>query len=344
MKAVLFDAYGGPEVLVTRDVPDPEPGPGEVRVRVKLCAINLLALFGRRGIPGRDLPLPHVGGSDVAGTVDMLGPGVTGWTTGQRVIVNPSLWCGRCAYCEAGNQTLCDHYRILGEHVWGGCAEYVVVPAINLSDLPERFSFADGAAVPLTFQTAWRALFTQADLRAGETILVLGASGGVAVAAIQMARMAGATVYAVTAGPDSVERTRSLGADVVLDRNEVDFGKAVWVHTGKRGVDVVLENVGAATWKSSIRSLARGGRLVTYGATTGPIGETNIALLFWKQITLRGSTMGGPREFAAAMDAFRSGRVRPIVHEVLPLDDLRVAHEHLEAGQQFGKIVLEVGG
>ena len=163
-----------------------------------------------------------------------------------------------------------------------------------------------------------------------------------AVAAIQMAKMAGATVYAVTAGADSVERARALGADVVFDRNEIDFAKAVWAHTDRRGVNVVLENVGAATWKSSLRALAKGGRLVTYGATTGPIGETNIALMFWKQLTLRGSTMGGPTEFAAAMDAFRSGRVRPIVHEVLPLDDLRLAHEHLEAGEQFGKIVLEV--
>lgn len=340
MKAMVFHEHGGPDVLVMGEVDDPVPGAGEVLVDVRACALNHLDIFVRRGIPGLELPFPHVGGSDISGVVEKVGDGVEGLTRGDRVLVNPSTWCGRCEACLEGQHPLCDHYRILGEHLWGGFAEQVVAPASSVLGLPDHVSFEEGAAVPLTFQTAWRALFTQARLRVGETILILGASGGVASAAVQMAKLAGATVYAVTSGTDKVSKTRALGADVVIDRTGADFSKEIWKRTSKRGVDVVLENVGAVTWARSLRCLARGGRLVTYGATTGPTGETLIPLLFWKQLEIRGTTMGTAGEFRAAMQAFFDGKLEATISEVRPLEELRAAHETLERGEQFGKIVL----
>lgn len=342
MKAALFDRHGDTDVLTLADVAIPDVERDHVRVRVHACGINHLDLFVRKGIPGLELRMPHVGGSEIAGVVDTIGEGVEGWSTGDRVLLNPSTWCGRCEYCLKGQHPLCDRFRILGEHLWGGCAEYVIAPATSLLALPERISFVDAASTPLTHQTAYRALFTQAKLRIGETVLVLGASGGVAVAAIQMAKHAGATVFAVTSGSENVSKVEKLGADVVIDRNEASFSKEVWKRTNKRGVDVVLENVGQATWGDSLRCLARRGRLVTYGATTGPKGDTNINLLFWKQLEIYGSTMGTHTEFRAAMDLFFAGHTRPVVSHVLPLEELAKAHELLERGAQFGKIVMEV--
>jgi len=342
MRAVVIDAHGDRSQLVLREVETPRPGPGEVRIAVRACALNHLDLFVRRGIPGVTIPLPHVGGSDVAGTIDALGEGTGGCAAGDRVIVNPSLSCGECQSCTRGEHSLCPTFRVLGEHVWGGYAEYVVVPRRNLFPLPDRFSFVDGASVPLTFQTAYRALFTRARLRIGEQLLVLGASGGVAVAAIQMAKAAGATVHAVTSGEENAARVRALGADVVLDRTRVSFSKEIWQLTGRRGVDVVLENVGQATWKDSLRCLARGGRLVTYGATTGPLAETDLNLLFWKQVEILGTTMASHSEFLRAMELFAAGTVKPIISHVLPLSDVAKAHEILEQGEHFGKIVLEI--
>jgi NADPH:quinone reductase-like Zn-dependent oxidoreductase len=343
MYAAAFDTHGPADVIVWREVPTPEPAAGEVRIRVGACALNHLDLFVRRGIPGVPTALPHVGGSDVAGTIDAVGAGVSSWSIGDRVIVNPALWCGQCESCVRGEHSLCREFRILGEHTWGGFAELVVAPARNLLRLPEAFSFTDAAAVPLTFQTAYRALFTQGRLRIGETLLVLGASGGVAVAAIQMAKVAGAFVYAVTSGEERVRRVRQLGADVALDRTRVSFSKEIWQLTGKRGVDVVLENVGQATWKDSLRCLARGGRLVTYGATSGPKAETDVNLLFWKQVSLIGTTMATHAEFLRSMDLFLAARVKPIVSHVLPLQAASAAHEILERGEQFGKVVLQAG-
>jgi NADPH:quinone reductase-like Zn-dependent oxidoreductase len=344
MKAAVLHEHGGPEVLRIDEVETPVPGAGEVRIAVEACALNHLDLFVRRGIPGVAIPFPHVGASDFAGRIDVLGAGVSGWSEGDRVLANPSLWCGRCPGCREGRLTACDDFRIIGEHTWGGAAEHVIAPAANLVALPDEIGFEAAAAVPLTFQTAFRALFTQAGLQVGESVLILGASGGVAVAATQMARVAGATVYAVTSGAENVERVRALGADVVLDRQEVDFAREIWRITEKRGVDVVLESTGQATWKGAMRSLARGGRLVTYGATTGPRAETDLNLLFWKQLRLIGSTMALPEEFRRAMALFTSGRVSPAISHVLPLAEIREAHEVLESGRQFGKVVLRVRG
>ncbi len=323
-------------------MPTPEPGPGEVRVAVRAVALNHLDLWVRRGLPGLQVPFPHIGGSDVAGTVEALGPGVPGSAVGARVLVNPALWCEQCEWCRRGEESLCASFRILGEHVPGGAAEYVVVPARNLLEIPSRLSFEQAAAVPLVYQTAWRALISRARLAAGESILILGASGGVATAAVEIAKWRGATVYAVTAGREKAEKVRALGADEVIDRQAEDFSKAIWQRTGRRGVDVVLESVGEATWQGSVRALAKGGRLVTCGATTGPRGEVDIRLVFWEQLEILGSTMASSREFETAMRLVFEGKLVPVLDVVWPLERIREAHERLERGEQFGKIVLTI--
>jgi len=342
MKAAVFYEHGGPEKIQIAEVPRPEIGRGEVLVQVKACALNHLDLWVRRGLPGLELKLPFWSGSDVAGVVAEVGADVVTIKPGDRVIINPSLSCGVCEYCMAGEESLCVDFKILGEHVPGGCAEFVAAPAGNLMRLPDGFSFEEAAAVPLVFQTAWRALITQARLRPGEDVLILGASGGAATAAIQIARLAGARVFAVTSRAEKINQAKELGAEVGINRTEVDFAREVWKLTDKRGVDVVLENVGSPTWKQSLRCLARGGRLVTYGATAGPIGETDIRVVFWKQIHIIGSTMSNRKEFADVMRLIFQRRLRPVIDKVLPLEEARAAHERLEAGEQFGKIVLQI--
>ncbi len=339
MRAGIFHEKGGPEVLRVEEVPRPEPVADEVLVRVAACGLNHLDLWIRRGLP-IDTTMPHIGGSDVAGTVHEVGTAVDGFAPGDRVVANPSLWCGRCAFCLRGEQSLCDSFRILGEHTDGGFAEFVAVRARNLHHLPDHISFETAAALPISYQTAWRALVSRARLRPGEDVLVLGASGGTAVAAIQIARLMGARVFAVTSGAEKVERVRALGAVQVFDREREDFSRAVFEATGRRGVDVVVENVGEATWKRSVRALAKGGRLVTYGATTGHRGETDLRLLFWKQLQLIGTTMANAAEFEAMLAAAVRGDLAPVIDTVLPLDSLEEAHRRLESGDQFGKVVV----
>ena len=340
MKAAIFRKHGGTDELEVAEVAQPVAQAGEVVLRVRAAALNHLDLWVRRGLPGIEIRLPHIGGSDIAGEVVEIGAGVEGVTEGARVVVNPGLWDGTCEWCRKGEHSLCVNYRIIGEHTDGGFAEYTAVPAANLAAIPDGFSFEEAAAVPLVFLTAWRALMTQARLRAGESILILGASGGAASASIQIAKLAGARVYAVTSSEEKAAQARALGADEVIDRTKEDFAKEVFKRTNRRGVDVVLENTGEETWEGSLRALARGGRLVTYGGTTGPNGNTNIPLLFWKQIQIIGSTMGTADEFATVMRLVWERRLRPVVDRVLPLEQIKEAHETLEAGEQFGKIVL----
>ncbi len=340
MRATFFAEHGGPEVMEVGERPDPEPGPGEVRIRVEAFALNHLDLWVRRGLPGLELDLPHVGGADVAGRIEATGDGVDEQAVGDRVVLNPGLWCGDCEWCAAGEHSLCDEFGILGEHLDGAAAELVVAPARNLYRIPEEVPAEEAAAVPLVFQTAWRALLGRAGLRAGESVLVTGASGGVSTAAIQIARMAGARVWAVTSGPESVARTEELGAHRAIDRLEEDFSKVVWQETGKRGVDVVIDSVGEAAWEGCVRALAKGGRLVTYGATTGPEGKLDLRRMFWKQIEVMGSTMAGHAQFREAMDAVFHGPLEPVVDRVFPMEEIEAAHRHLEEGEQFGKVVL----
>jgi NADPH:quinone reductase-like Zn-dependent oxidoreductase len=343
MKAMVFDACGGPEKIRPADVPKPDVGREAVLIQVKACALNHMDLFVRRGPAEPGKQFPFWGLADVAGVVSEVGAGVETCRPGDRVIVNPALSCGACEFCRSGEDSLCISFKILGDEVPGGAAEYVVAPAGNVMPLPDDFGFEEAAAVPLVFLTAWRALITQAQLKPGDDVLILGASGGVASAAIQIARLAGARVFAVTSGAEKVARTRQLGADQVLDRNELDFARETLRLTENRGVDVVLENVGTPTWKQSLQCLARAGRLVTYGRTAGMIGETNIRELFVKQTRIIGTTMGNRKEFAEVTRLVFQRRLRPIIDKIYPLDQLRAAHERLEAGAQFGKIILTVG-
>jgi NADPH:quinone reductase-like Zn-dependent oxidoreductase len=338
VRAAIFYEFGGLEVLRIEDVPRPEPREGEVLVAVKACALNHLDIWVRIGLP-IETTMPHIGGSDVAGVVEEPGPGVTGVQAGKRVVINPSLSCGNCEWCRKGEECLCDRFRILGEHTQGGLAEYVVAPAANLFEIPGDIDFVDAAAAPLAFATAWRALMTRARLRAGETVLITGASGGVSTAAIQIAKMVGAKVFAVTT-TENVERVKALGADVVYDRNAVDYSKEIWRDTSKRGVDVVLDSVGEATWKQNVRTLAKLGRLVVYGGTTGPKGEIDVRMLFWRQIEILGTTMSNRAEFETVMRHVIAGDLRPVVDRVFPLDKVSDAVEYLELGKQFGKVVV----
>ncbi len=339
MRAAIFEQFGGPDVVHEGEMPLPEPGPGEVRLRVRAASMNHLDLWVRRGaIP--KVPLPHIGGSDVAGEVDALGPGVAGIPPGLRVVADPSLDYAWYEGRFSGPSLPEPEFRILGEHTQGGFAEYCVVPAANLVEIPEGVAFETAAAAALVSVTAWRALFVRGGLRPGERVLVTGASGGVSTMAVQMARLAGAEVFAVTRGPENVARVLELGAHVAYDRGATDWAKQVWLDTGKRGVDLVLDSVGEAIWPQCLRALAVGGRLVTFGATTGARGETEIRLVFWRQLSILGSTMGTPADFRAAMDLVFRGRIRPVIHAVLPLEDARRAHEWLEAGEVFGKLVL----
>jgi NADPH:quinone reductase-like Zn-dependent oxidoreductase len=257
----------------------------------------------------------------------------------ERVVVDPSIACGACEWCAAGEEPLCTEYRILGEHTDGGFAEYVIAPARNLLRVPDDYPLDRAAAAPLSFLTAWRGLMTRGRLCAGQTVLITGASGGVATAAVQIAKHAGARVHAVTTG-ENVERVRALGADVVYDRTVVDYSKEVWRETGKRGVDLIFDSVGAATWPQNVRAAARGGRIVVYGATTGPRLDTDARVLFWKQLDVLGTTMSTRAEFREVMPLVFAGVLEPVVDVVWDLDRARAAHERLEAGDQFGKIVL----
>ena len=340
MKAITFHQPGGPEVLRYEDMPDPIPGPGQVLVRVQACALNHLDLIVRGRGPAAGLPLPHIAGADAAGIVAGLGEGVSGVETGTAVVLNPGLSCGQCRYCLAGEQSLCRSFGILGRDVRGTMAEYVVVPAGNVIPIPPGLSVVEAAAAPLVTMTAWRMLVTQAAVRPGERVLIVGAGGGVATAALQIAKLLGATVYVTTGGPAKVERALALGADAALDYRSTDVADVITELTGGDGVEVVIDSVGATTWVSSLRCLGKAGRLVTCGATAGPLTEIDLRVLWRKQISLHGSTMANHREFRAVMGALASGKLRPIVDRIFPLSEARAAEMYLESASQFGKVVL----
>lgn len=339
MRAAIFHENGGPEVVRIEEVPTPEPGAGEVRVRVHAAALNHLDLWVRRGLP-IETTMPHIGGSDIAGVIDAVGAGVSAARLGERVVINPNLYDGTCEWCRRGEESMCVAYRIKGEHTDGGFAEHATAAADRAHRIPDSVSFEEAAALPIAYMTAWRAVHSRARVRPGDDVLVLGASGGTALAAVQIAILAGARLFAVTSGAENGERLRALGASFVYDRDVEDWAKAVQRDTGGRGVDVVVEGPGAATWKGSLRSLATGGRLVTFGATTGPKVELDIRALFWRQVSILGTTMASNAEFEAMLQAVFSGALKPVIDTVMPLVDARRAHERMEAGGQFGKIVL----
>lgn len=340
MKALLFRQFGGPEVLRYEDVADPKIGPGEVLVRVRACALNRLDLFVREGIPALKTPLPFWTGCDIAGDVVEVGAEAQGVKVGDRVAVNPNLTCGRCEYCIQGEDSLCVRYGILGEHVPGGLADLVKVRGDNILALPPHISYEDAASFILTSMTAWRMVVTQGQVRPGQDVLILGVGGGVSSTAVQIAKLCGARVFVTSSSDEKLERAKKVGADVGINYAKEDWAKAVFEKTGKRGVDVVIENVGASTWKQSLRSLRKGGRLITCGATTGPIGETDIRIVFWNQIHIIGSTMANRREFNEVMTQLFRGTLKPIVDRLFPLKEGADAQRLLAEGKQFGKLVL----
>lgn len=339
MKAAVFYECGGPENIQIAGVPKPKIKRDELLIEVKAAALNHLDLWRLAGPAAPDQAMPTWTGSDIAGIVAEVGDLVGDVKPGDRVLVNPSLSCGRCEHCIAGEESLCLEYAILS----GGFAEYVAVSADKVMLIPDKMSTIEAAAVPLVFQTAWRALISQAKLRAGEDVLLLGASGGVASAAIQIAKFAGARVIAVTSSPEKVSKAKQLGADEALDRTQGDYWAEIAGWTNHRGVDLVVENVGAATWAQSLASLTKGGRLVTYGRTTGHIGETNISTLFWNQLRIIGSTMSNRKEFADVMNLIFQGKLHPVIDTVFPLEQAGAAYARLKSGQQFGKVVIQIG-
>jgi NADPH:quinone reductase-like Zn-dependent oxidoreductase len=338
MKAVRFHQHGGPEVLRYEDAPDPVPAPGRVIVRVRACALNHLDLWERRGLDRVPLPLPHISGSDVAGVIVDSGGGEL--PPGTRVLLQPGLRCGACRACAEGRENECVRYDVLGLRSDGGYAEFVSVPAENAIAIPDHLDFVRAAAFPLTFLTAWHMLVTRGGVREGDVVLVLAGGSGVGQAAIQLARHAGARVFA-TSAPAKAERTRALGAEAVFDHYTADFAHEVRRATSGRGADIVIEHVGQATWDRSIRALATAGRLVTCGATTGPAGMLNLQHLFARQLSILGSYMGRFSELLAALPLLYDGRVTPIVDEIFPLARVADAQRRLEEKGQFGKIVLE---
>ena len=340
MKALYFDKHGELDVVKYGDVPDPEPGPGEVLIRVRACALNFLDVWVRRGWPGLKLEMPHWCGADVAGEIAELGENVSDWQVGQRVVVDPGVNLVEDEYTRRGEDSVSPGYHILGEHRRGGAAEYLTVPASNLAVIPDNIDYPEAAAPLLVGLTAWRMLMHQAGLRAGESVLVVGAGGGVNSMAIQIARLAGATVYVVASNPEKSERARELGADVVLDRSQVDWGKEIFKLTSRRGVDVVVDNVGKATITKSMQAVARGGRIVIVGNTSGPQAEIDIRFIFGKQISLIGSTMGSHQDFRDILDLLWAGKIKPVIHRIMPLSEGCDAYKMMEAGEHFGKILL----
>lgn len=322
------------------DVPNAVPREGEVLVQVKACALNHLDIWVRRGWPGLKLDMPHWGGSDIAGVVAGIGPGVTGWSIGQRVAADPGVSTVRDEFTRRGEDSVSPGYHILGEQVRGGFAEWIAVPSANLVAMPDGVDFHEAAAPLLVTLTAWRMLINRAKLRPGETVLVVGAGGGVNSMAIQIAKLAGATVFVVAGNSAKAAKAEELGADVVIDRSRTDWGKAILDLTGKRGVDIVVDNVGAATMGTSLKAVARGGRIVIVGNTSGHQAIVDIRFIFSRQIKLIGSTMGSHQDFLTVTPLLWSGKLKTLIDRTMPLSHGREAMEAMEKGELFGKIVL----
>ena len=327
MKAVRIHEAGGPEVLRCEDAPDASPGRDEVLVRLKAASLNRLDLWIRKGLPS--VPKPRILGADGAGVVAALGPDVGGFREGDRVVINPGLE-------ENGR------IKVIGEHTDGTHAELIAVPATNVYPLPDALAFEEGAAFPLVFETAYRMLVTKTAVQAGEWVLVWGIGSGVGTAALQIAKARGANLIATSSSDEKLSRAHELGADATVNHSSGDIGAALKELTGGRGVDVVVEHVGEATWKSSLQVARPGARIAVCGATTGPNPPAALHRIWWKELTIYGSTMGTQADFEGAYDLVASGRVRPIVDSVFPLTDARAAHERLESGAQFGKVVLRI--
>jgi NADPH:quinone reductase-like Zn-dependent oxidoreductase len=344
VRGLTISAHGGLDRIELRDdLPLPAlTAESQVRVRVRAAALNHLDLFVVEGLPGVRITAPWIIGSDAMGTVEAVGPAVSGVAVGDTVVVNPGLSDRTCAHCLAGEQPLCPRFGVLGEHHPGTLAEFVVVPDVNVLAVPAAVDPGESAALTLATLTAWRMLVTRARLRAGEHVLIWGIGGGVALACLQIAKLLDAVVTVVSGSPEKLDRARALGADDAIDRRGVDVGREMRARTGKRGVDVVVDTVGEATWSQSLGALGRGGRLVTCGGTSGPMVTTDVRKLFWNQWNILGSTMGNDAEFRAVVEHFRAGRLRPVLDREYAIDDAHDAFARLRDGEQFGKLVIRI--
>jgi len=342
MKAIVFHQHGGPEVLKYTDAPDPAIRPNEVLVRVRACALNHLDLWVRIGNPNVPIPLPHIPGSDVSGEIAQIGADVTTVRVGQKVVLAPGVTCGKCAACVSGQDNRCRQFTNLGYLIDGGCAELLRAPEVNCMPYPEKLTFEEAASIPLVFQTAWHMLLVRAELQPGEDVLILGAGSGVGSAAIQVAKFFDARVIATAGTDEKLRKAKQLGADYLINHKNQKIRDEVRRITGKRGVDVVFEHVGTATWDDSFASLAPGGRLVTCGATTGYDAKVDLRFLFSRQLSLLGSYMGTKSELHSVMRLVASGRFKPVVDRIFPLATCAQAHAYLESSSQFGKVVLAV--
>src|SRR5215831_6262051 len=342
MKAIIFRQHGGPEVLEPAEVPAPQIRPDEVLVEVRACALNHLDVWVRNGLPGIKIPLPHILGCDVAGVVREVGELVTWVQAGDEVMIQPGVSCRHCAECLAGHDNMCDDYDIIGYRRDGGYAELVTVPGINIIPKPKNLSWPDAAALPLVALTAWHMLVARAEVKPGEVVLVHAAGSGVGSIGIQIAKLRGAQVIATAGSDEKLRKARELGADETVNYANEDWPRQIKRLTSGRGVDVVFEHTGAATWPGSILSLKKGGRLVTCGATSGFDARTDLRHVFYRHLTILGSMMGSKADLLAAMKFIESGQIRPVVDRTLPLADARKAHELMEDRAQFGKLVLTV--
>ncbi len=340
MKAVLFRRHGGPEVLEYAEAPDPSVGPGEILVRVKACSVNHLDLWIREGIPAYRISLPHIPGADVAGVVERVGAKVTRVAVGDRVVLAPGLSCGRCEWCRMGADNRCVSYGIRGATVPGGYAELVQASAGDAVPLPEGLGFETAAAFPLVFLTAWHMLVGRARLREGERVLIHAAGSGIGHAAVQIAKYLKATVYATVGSDDKRAKAQALGAEAVINYRRERVEERLKTLTEGRGVNVVFEHVGPATWEGSVRSLATGGRLVTCGATSGPTVSLDLRYVFSRQLSILGSMMGTRRELDLLVQLVASRALNPVIDSVLPLHEARAAHERMGSRDLFGKLIL----
>ncbi len=342
MKAVRIHEHGGPEVLRHEDAEEPRLRPDQVLIKVRACSLNRLDLFVRGGVPGAKLTLPHILGSDAAGEVAELGELCTRIKSGQRVLVAPGFSCRQCEFCVSGQDNFCRRYGLFGYQASGTNAEYIAVPEVNAIPIPGELSFEEAAAVPLVFLTAWHMLTGVAKIKPGEDVLVVGAGSGVGSAAVQIAKMFHCRVITTAGDETKLAKAKDLGADEVIDHYRQTIKDEVRRITAKKGVDVVVEHVGAATWEQSTASLAHHGRLVTCGATTGADVRVNLAHLFFRHLSLLGSVMGTLGELHQVLKLIGRGRLKAVVDRTFPLSELRAAHEHLETGKQFGKVVVTV--
>ena len=340
MKAVVFHEHGGIDKLRYEDRPDPTMKDNEALVRIKACALNHLDLWGRVGLPGVHIPVPHISGSDICGEVVSTGKLVSRARPGDAVMISPGLSCGACEYCLSGRDSMCHSYKIIGYQVDGGYAELISVPEVNLIPKPEWLKPEEAAAIPLVFMTAWHMLVTRAGISPGDDVLILGAGSGVGTAAIQIAKLWGARVIATAGSEDKLRLAKELGADELINRSQQDLAEEARRITNKRGVDIVFEHVGSATWERSIKALAVGGRLVTCGATTGYAAQTDIRYVYTRQLSILGSYMASKGELLKVVDLVRQRRLKPVVDKVYPLADAAKAQERMERREHFGKIVL----